>query len=180
MVCDGAIDLVMKGNLHTDVFMQALLDFEHGRRLPRRRVSHLYVVDTKGYGRLIGITDAAINITPDQNAKAQICQNAVAILPAVETLTFEIVSTLDAAALMLMLMLMARRGQIAGAILDGPLAFDNAVSPRAVAEKGIVSRNVLAKALEHFGGATAAGRVIGLSAPVVHNSRADAKAARLG
>ncbi len=205
MVRDGAADIVMKGNLHTDVFMRALMDEKNGLRLPGRRVSHLFVVETKGYGRLIGITDAAINITPDLNAKAQICQNAVdffhtlgvaqprvAVLSAVETVTTEIVSTLDAAALTLM----ARRGQITGAILDGPLAFDNAVSPRAVAEKGIisdvagvadillvpdlVSGNVLAKALEYLADATAAGLALGLSAPVVLTSRADTQAARLG
>lgn len=205
MVRDGAADIVMKGNLHTDVFMHALLDGENGLRLSGRRVSHLFVVENKGYGRLIGITDAAINITPDLNAKAQICQNAVevfhalgiaeprvAVLSAVETVTPEIVSTLDAAALTLM----ARRGQITGAVLDGPLAFDNAVSPRAVKEKGIVSDvagvadillvpdlvsgNVLAKALEYLAGATAAGLALGLSAPVVLTSRADTQAARLG
>jgi phosphate acetyltransferase len=205
MVRNGAAEIVMKGNLHTDVFMRALLDSEHGLRLPGRRVSHLFVVETEGYDRLIGITDAAINITPDLNAKAQICQNAVdffhalgvaeprvAVLSAVETVTTEIVSTLDAAALTLM----ARRGQITGAILDGPLAFDNAISPRAVAEKGIVSDvagvadillvpdlvsgNVLAKALEYLAGATAAGLALGLSAPVVLTSRADTQKARLG
>lgn len=205
MVRDGAADIVLKGNLHTDVFMHALLDAENGLRLPGRRVSHLFVVETEGYGRLIGITDAAINIAPDLNAKAQICQNAVdvfhalgvvkprvAVLSAVETVTTEIVSTLDAAALTLM----ARRGQITGAVLDGPLAFDNAVSPRAVVEKGIVSDvagvadillvpdlvsgNVLAKALEYLAGATAAGLALGLSAPVVLTSRADTQPARLG
>jgi phosphate acetyltransferase len=205
MVHEGAADIVMKGNLHTDVFMRPLLDAKNGLRLPGRRVSHLFVVEHNDYGRLIGITDAAINITPDLNAKAQICQNAVdafhalglteprvAILSAVETVTTEIVSTIDAAALTLM----AQRGQINGAILDGPLAFDNAVSPRAAAEKGIVSDvagvadillvpdlvsgNVLAKALEYLAGATAAGLALGMSAPVVLNSRADTQAARLG
>ena len=204
MVREARADIVMKGNLHTDVFMRALLNAETGLRLPGRRVSHLFVVEAAEYGRLIGITDAAINIAPDLSAKAQICQNAVdffhvlgvarprvAVLSAVETVTPEIVSTLDAAALTVM----ARRGQIAGAVLDGPLAFDNAISPRAVAEKGIVSDvagladillvpdlvsgNVLAKALEYLGGATAAGLALGLVAPVVLNSRADAKAARL-
>lgn len=204
MVRAGDADIVMKGNLHTDVFMRALLDADSGLRLPGRRVSHLFVVEAAGYGRLIGITDAAINIAPDLNAKAQICQNAidffhalgvanprVAVLSAVETVTPAIVSTLDAAALTLM----ARRGQISGAVLDGPLAFDNAISPRAVAEKGIVSDvagladillvpdlvsgNVLAKALEYLGGATAAGLALGLAAPVILNSRADTQAARL-
>ena len=205
MVRDGAADIVMKGNLHTDIFMRALLDAEAGLRLAGRRVSHLFVVETKGYDRLIGITDAAINIAPDLTTKAQICQNAVdafhvlgvaeprvAVLSAVETVTPEIISTLDAAALTLM----ARRGQITGAIVDGPLAFDNAVSPRAVKEKGIVSDvagvadillvpdlvsgNILAKALEYLGGATAAGLALGLSVPVVLTSRADTQDARLG
>jgi len=205
LVRDGAADIVMKGNLHTDVFMRALLDAKNGLRVPGRRVSHLFVVETNGYGRLIGVTDAAINIAPDLNAKAQICQNAVdafhalgvarprvAVLSAVETVTPEIVSTLDAAALTLM----ARRGQITGAIVDGPLAFDNAVSPHAMQEKGIdsevagaadillvpdlVSGNVLAKALEYLAEATAAGVALGLSAPVVLTSRAETQAARLG
>ncbi len=205
MVREGTAEIVMKGNLHTDDFMHALLNSETGLRLPGRRVSHLFVVESKGYGRLIGITDAAINIAPDLKAKAQICQNAVdvfhllgvaqphvALLSAVETVTGEITSTVDAAALTLM----ARRGQITGALLDGPLAFDNAVSPRAAREKGIVSDvagvadilvvpdlvsgNILAKALEYLAGATAAGLALGLSAPVVLNSRADTQAARLG
>jgi len=205
MVHDGQADVVMKGNLHTDIFMRALLDADTGLRLPGHRVSHTFVVEVPGQDRLIGITDAAINIAPDLTAKAQICQNAVdlfhrlgvaeprvAVLSAVETVTPSITSTLDAASLTLM----ARRGQITGALVDGPLAFDNAVSLRAVAEKGIisdvagradillvpdlVSGNVLAKALEYLGGAVAAGVALGLAAPVVLTSRADAMPARLG
>ena len=204
LVHEGKADVVMKGNLHTDTFMRVLLDAETGLRLPGRRVSHLFVLEVPGHERLIGVTDAAVNIAPDLAAKAQICQNAidafraigvaeprVAVLSAVETVTPGVVSTLDAAALTLM----ARRGQIAGAKVDGPLAFDNAVSPRAVAEKAIVSEvaghadillvpdlvtgNVLAKALEYLGGARAAGVALGLAAPVVLTSRADTEEARI-
>ena len=198
LVREGRVDAVMKGNLHTDTFMRVLLDASTGLRVPGQRVSHLFLLEVPGHDRLIGVTDAAINIAPDLTAKAQICQNAVdafhmigvgeprvAVLSAVETVTESITSTLDAASLTLM----ARRGQITGAIVDGPLAFDNAVSPRAVAEKGIVSKvagradillvpdlvsgNVLAKALEYLGGAWAAGVALGLAAPVVLTSRAD-------
>lgn len=204
LVRDGKADVVMKGNLHTDVFMRVLLDAGTGLRVPDKRVSHLFLLEVPGHDRLIGITDAAINITPDLAAKAQICQNAVdafhaigvaeprlAVLSAVETVTASIGSTLDAASLTLM----ARRGQITGSLVDGPLAFDNAVSPRAVAEKGIasdvagcadillvpdlVSGNMLAKALEYLGGAKAAAVALGLAAPVVLTSRADTEETRI-
>lgn len=204
LVRDDKADVVMKGNLHTDVFMRILLDGETGLRVPDKRVSHLFLLEVPGHERLIGITDAAINIAPDLAAKAQICQNAVdafhaigvaeprlAVLSAVETVTASIGSTLDAASLTLM----ARRGQITGAVVDGPLAFDNAVSPRAVAEKGIVSDvagradillvpdlvsgNMLAKALEYLGGAKAAAVALGLAAPVVLTSRADTEETRI-
>ncbi|MGR3271707.1 bifunctional enoyl-CoA hydratase/phosphate acetyltransferase [Thalassococcus profundi] len=204
LVHEGKADVVMKGNLHTDVFMRVLLDAETGLRVPGRRVSHLFLLDVPGHDRLIGVTDAAINISPDLAAKAQICQNAVdafhaigvreprvAVLSAVETVTPSIVSTLDAASLTLM----ARRGQITGARVDGPLGFDNAVSPKAAAEKGIlsdvagradillvpdlVSGNILAKALEYLGGARAAAVALGLAAPVILTSRADTEEARI-
>jgi phosphate acetyltransferase len=204
MVRSGEADVLMKGNLHTDSFMRVLLDAKAGLRLPGLRVSHVFLLQVQGHDRLIGITDAAINIAPDLAAKAQICQNAinvfhalgvarpkVAVLSAVETITDSIGSTLDAAGLTLM----ARRGQIAGALVDGPLALDNAISARAAREKGIVSDvagqadillvpdlvtgNVLAKALEYLGGAEAAGVALGLSAPVVLTSRADTKSSRL-
>lgn len=204
LVRDGLADVIMKGNLHTDVFMRVLLDADTGLRLPDKRVSHLFLLEVPGHDRLIGITDAAINIAPDLAAKAQICQNAVdafheigvveprlAVLSAVETVTASIGSTLDAASLTLM----ARRGQITGARVDGPLAFDNAVSPRAVAEKGIVSDvagradillvpdlvsgNMLAKALEYLGGAKAAAVALGLAAPVILTSRADTEETRI-
>jgi phosphotransacetylase len=204
LVRDGQADAVMKGHLHTDVLMHALLDKEHGLRVPGRRVSHVFIVEVPSNPKLLGVTDAAINIAPDLNAKADILQNAVelftligverpkvAILSAVETVNPAIVSTLDAACLTLM----ARRGQLHGAIVDGPLAFDNAISAAAAKAKGIVSDvagdadillvpdlvsgNILAKDLEYLAGAVAAGVVMGLAAPVVLTSRADPPASRL-
>ena len=204
LIRSGEADAVMKGQIHTDNFMRALLDQDLGLRLPGRRVSHVFMVDIPAYPKLLAITDAAINITPDLNAKAQILENAielcrligvdtpkVAVLSAVETVNPAISSTLDAACLTLM----ARRGQIAGAIVDGPLAFDNAISAEAAREKAIespvagevdillvpdlVSGNILAKNLEYLAGATAAGVVVGLSAPVILPSRADPPEARL-
>jgi len=204
LVRDGAADAVMKGNVHTDVLMRALLDKESGLRRPGRRVSHVFVAEVSSHPKLFGITDAAINIAPDLNAKMQILQNAVelfhllgvetpkvAVLSAVETVNPAIVSTLDAACLTLM----ARRGQIGGALVDGPLAFDNAISPQAAKEKGIISEvagdadivlvpdlvsgNILAKNLEYLADAVVAGVVVGLAAPVVLSSRADPPAARL-
>lgn len=204
MVAAGEADAVMKGIIHTDGFMRALLDPEHGLRLAGRRVSHVFMVDIPTYPKLLAITDAAINIAPDLNAKAQILENAVelakllgvarpkvAVLSAVETVNPAIVSSLDAACLTLM----ARRGQLADAIVDGPLAFDNAISAEAAREKEIVSPvsgdadillvpdlvsgNILAKNLEYLAGATAAGVVVGLSAPVVLTSRSDPPKARL-
>lgn len=204
LVRAGDADAVMKGNIHTDAFMRALIDKDRGLRVPGQRVSHVFMVDIPTYPKLLAITDAAINISPDLTAKAQILQNAIAllrllgietpkaaILSAVETVNPAIVSTLDAACLTLM----AKRGQIAGAIVDGPMAFDNAISADAAREKGIISRvagdvdillvpdlvsgNILAKNLEYLAGATAAGIVLGLSVPVVLSSRADPPAARL-
>jgi len=204
LVRDGAADAVMKGNIHTDTLMRALLDKERGLRIPGRRVSHVFVAEIPSYPKLLGISDAAINIAPDLNAKAQILRNAVelfhllgvatpkvAVLSAVETVNPAISSTLDAACLTLM----ARRGQIGGATVDGPLAFDNAISAAAAKEKGIVSEvagdadivlvpdlvsgNILAKNLEYLAGSVAAGIAVGLAAPVVLSSRADPPAARL-
>ncbi len=204
LVRTGEADVVMKGHIHTDALMHALLDEDRGLRVPGRRVSHLFVVELQSHPKVLGITDAAINITPDLNAKAQILQNAidffhllgidmpkVAVLSAVETVNPAIASTLDAACLTLM----ARRGQITGAIVDGPLAFDNAISRKAAEEKGIaspvagdadillvpdlVSGNILAKDLEYLAGAVIAGIALGLAAPVVLTSRADPAPARL-
>ncbi len=204
MVRGGTVDTIMKGNIHTDALMHALLDPENGLRVAGRRVSHMFLVDVPARTKLLGITDAAINIAPDLVGKAQILQNAidvfhvlgvetpkVAVLSAVETVTPSIVSTLDAACLTLM----ARRGQITGAVVDGPLAFDNAISLKAAQEKGItssvagdadillvpdlVSGNILAKTLEYLAGAVAAGVTTGLAVPVVLASRADPVPARI-
>ena len=204
LVRAGEADAIMKGQVHTDVLMRAVLDKDHGLRLPGRRVSHVFVAEVARRDKLLGISDAAINIAPDLAAKAQILQNAVdlfqllgvetpkvAVLSAVETINPDIPSTLDAASLTLM----ARRGQISGALVDGPLAFDNAISAAAAAEKGIVSEvagaadivlvpdlvsgNILAKNLEYLAGATVAGVVVGLAAPAVLSSRADPPAARI-
>lgn len=204
LVRNAEADVVMKGHIHTDIFMRALLDKENGLRVPGRRVSHVFMVENPAYPKLLAITDAAINIAPDLTAKAQILQNAVelvrllgaetpkaAALSAVETVNPAIVSTLDAACLTLM----AKRGQIADVVVDGPLGFDNAVSAAAAREKGIVSEvagdvdillvpdlisgNILAKNLAYLAGATLAGTVLGLAAPTVLTSRADPPATRL-
>lgn len=204
LVKSGKADAIMKGRIHTDTLMKALLNSKTGLRRSDRRVSHVFIVDVPAYPKLLAVTDAAINIAPDLLAKAQILQNAielmcvigietpkVAVLSAVEMINPAIVSTLDAAGLTLM----NRRGQISGAIVDGPLALDNAISSRAAREKGIVSEvagdadillvpdlvsgNILAKNLEYLAAATAAGIVMGLSAPVVLSSRADPPASRL-
>jgi phosphotransacetylase len=169
-----------------------------------RRVSHVYVIDVPTYPRLLLVTDAAINIEPDLEAKADICRNAidlahmigietpkVAILSAVETVTPKIPGTIDAAALCKM----ADRGQIVGGLLDGPLAFDNAISMDASRTKGIASAvagqadillvpnleagNMLAKQLQYLGGADAAGIVMGARIPIVLTSRADSVRTRL-
>ncbi|MEQ8356302.1 MAG: bifunctional enoyl-CoA hydratase/phosphate acetyltransferase [Kiloniellaceae bacterium] len=204
LVRDGAAEAVMKGNIHTDVLMRALLHKERGLRVAGQRVSHVFLAEVPSHRKLLGITDAAINIAPDLDAKAQILQNAVdffhllgvetpkvAVLSAVETVNPVIASTLDAACLTLM----AQRGQISGALVDGPLAFDNAISAEAAREKEIVSQvagdadivlvpdlvsgNILAKNLEYLAGAVAAGVVVGLAVPVVLSSRADPPSARL-
>lgn len=199
----GKVGALMKGALHTDELMSAVLDSEHGLRTGRR-ISHVFVIDTPRYPRLLLITDAAVNVAPTLEEKRDIVQNAielahtlgierprVAVLSAVETVTPRIPSTLDAAALCKM----ADRGQITGAVLDGPLAFDNAVSAEAAATKGIVSEvagradifvvpdiesgNLLAKQLEYLAGAHLAGIVLGARVPIVLTSRADPPAARL-
>jgi len=198
------VDAIMKGHIHTDVLMRALLHEASGLRVPGRRASHVFVVEVPTYPKLLCITDAAVNIAPDLNAKAQILQNAAevaraigvetpkaAVLSAVETINPAIASTLDAAALTLM----ARRGQISGVLVDGPLAFDNAISAAAAKEKGIASKvagdadiilvpdiisgNILVKNLEYLAGATLAGAVVGLTVPVILTSRADPVPARV-
>jgi phosphate acetyltransferase len=200
---NGEVDALMKGSLHTDELMGAVVKSDTGLRTARR-ISHVFVMDVPAYPRPILITDAAINIYPKLEDKAGIIQNAVdlahvlgiaepkvAILSAVETINPKISSTLDAAALCKM----ADRGQITGAILDGPLAFDNAVSLAAAKTKGIVSPvagqadillvpdleagNMLAKQLSYLAGAEAAGIVLGTRVPIVLTSRADSVRTRL-
>ncbi len=199
----GEVEALMKGSLHTDELMQAATHPETGLRTARR-MSHVFVVDAPHWPRLLLLTDAAINVTPDLEEKRDIVQNAidlahvlgiarprVALLSSLETVTPRIASTLDAAALCKM----ADRGQIAGGILDGPLAFDNAVSARAARTKGITSPvsgradvlmvpdldagNMLAKGLEYLGGARLAGLVLGTRVPVILTSRADLAEARM-
>ena len=203
LVRSGDAQILMKGSLHTDEFMHAVMVAETGLRT-KRRVSHVYLMDVPRYPRPILITDAAINVVPSLADKLDIVQNAidlahvlgiaqprVAILAPVETVNPKLPSTTDAAALCKM----ADRGQITGALLDGPLAFDNAISPEAAEEKGIVSDvagradilvvpnlvsgNILAKQLTFLAGADAAGVVVGASVPIVLTSRADSKAARI-
>jgi phosphotransacetylase/acyl dehydratase len=199
----GLVDALMKGSLHTEELMSAVVASATGLRTSRR-VSHVFVMDVPTYPRLLLVTDAAINILPDVAAKADICQNAidlahvlgigqpkVAILSAVEIVNPKIPGTLDAAALCKM----AERGQITGAILDGPLAFDNAISAEAARAKGIVSPvagladillvpdleagNMLAKQLQYLAGADGAGIVLGARVPIVLTSRADSVRTRL-
>lgn len=199
----GEIDAIMKGALHTDELMHCVVDPDNGLRT-ERRVSHVFAIDAPHYPRLLFITDAAVNIYPSLEDKRDIVQNAidlahalgvrtprVAILSAVELVTPKIKSTLDAAALCKM----ADRGQITGAILDGPLAFDNAVSSAAAAAKAIASGvagradifvvpdleagNMLAKQLEYLAGAQLAGIVLGARVPIMLTSRADDARSRL-
>jgi phosphate acetyltransferase len=199
----GEVDALMKGSLHTDELMAAIVPSATGLRTSRR-ISHVFVLDVPSYPRMLMVADAAINIAPDLKAKVDIVQNAidlaqvlgiesprVAILSAVETVNPDIPSTLDAAALCKM----ADRGQITGGILDGPLAFDNAVSEQAAKTKKIESQvagkadvliapdleaaNMLAKQLQYLAGADAAGIVLGARVPIVLTSRADTVRTRL-
>jgi phosphate acetyltransferase len=200
---EGAALGLMKGSLHTDALMHAVLDHQLGLRTARR-VSHVFVIDAPAYPRPLLVTDAAINIYPTLDDKMDIAKNAielahalgipkpnVAILSAVETVSSKITATLDAAALSKM----ADRGQITGGVLDGPLAFDTAVSVQAAQIKGLVSPvagvadvllvpdlesgNMLAKQLEYLGGAELAGVVLGARVPIVLTSRSDSARARL-
>jgi phosphate acetyltransferase len=199
----GRTESLMKGSLHTDEFMSAILKKETGLRTASR-VSHVFILDVPTYPRPLFLTDAAINIYPDLEDKIHIVNNAVglahalgietprvAILSAVETINPKIPSTLEAASLCKM----ADRGQITGAILDGPLAFDNAISKEAALIKGIESEvagqadifvvpdleagNMLAKQLTYLIDADAAGIVVGARVPVILTSRADTARARL-
>lgn len=199
----GEVQALMKGSLHTDELMHAVVDKEKGL-LTERRISHVFAFDVPTYAKPLFITDAAINVYPTLVQKRDIVQNAidlahtldieqpkVAILSAVETINPIIQSTLDAAALCKM----ADRGQITGAIVDGPLAFDNAVSSEAARIKGINSAvagqadilvvpdleagNMLAKQLEYLGDAQAGGITLGARVPIILTSRADNTITRL-
>jgi phosphate acetyltransferase len=203
MIRAGRGELLMKGSLHTDELMHAVADKLTGLQT-ERRISHVYVMDVPGHAETLFITDAAINIFPDLSEKRDIVQNAidlfiaiglgtprVAILSAVETVTPKIPSTIEAAALCKM----ADRGQIKGGVLDGPLAFDNAIDPEAARIKGITSAvagqaqilvvpdleagNMLAKNLIFLTHADAAGLVLGARVPIVLTSRADTVRVRL-
>jgi phosphate acetyltransferase len=200
---NGRATALMKGSLHTDLLMHAALQKDTGLRTSRR-FSHVFVLDAPLYGRTLFITDAAINIYPTLEDKVDIVQNAidlahvlgivaprVAILSAVETVNPKILSTIDAAALCKM----ADRGQITGAILDGPLAFDTAVNAEAARVKNLKSLvageadillvpdlesgNMLAKQLEYLGGARLAGIVLGAKVPIILTSRADSSESRV-
>jgi phosphate acetyltransferase len=200
----GEVEALMKGSLHTDELAAEVVSKEHGLRT-NRRISHVFLMDVPTYPRPLLITDAAVNIEPTLEDKVDIVQNAinlahilgipepkVAILAAVETVTPKMRATLDAAALCKM----ADRGQIAGALLDGPLAFDNAVSIVAARTKGIRSAvagqadilvvpdiesgNMLAKQLEYLADAISAGIVLGARVPIVLTSRADTAETRAG
>ena len=203
LVREGKAEALMKGSLHTDELMGAVVSREGGLRTARR-VSHCFVMDVPSYAETLIITDAAVNIAPTMADKVDIIQNAidlahalgialpkVAILSAVENINDKIISTMEAASLCKM----ADRGQITGAILDGPLAMDNAISREAAEIKGIaslvagdpdillvpdlVSGNILAKQLTFMSNADAAGIVLGAKVPVVLTSRADSVRARL-
>jgi phosphotransacetylase/acyl dehydratase len=202
LVKSGEAALLMKGSLHTDELMHAVVSEPSLRTA--RRLSHVYLMDVPSYARWLLVTDAAINIAPSLTEKRDIIQNAidlahvlgvsapkVAVLSAVETVNPAIPSTIDAAALCKM----AERGQITGGMVDGPLAFDNAVNFAAAQEKGIVSEvagqadilavpdlesgNILAKQLTFLAGADAAGVVMGAQVPIILTSRADAPRARI-
>jgi phosphate acetyltransferase len=203
LVRAGRAECLMKGSLHTDELMSAVVAAASGLRT-ERRISHVFVLDVPAYPRPLLITDAAINIYPDLETKRDIVQNAidlahalgiarprVAILSAVETVTPKIQSTIDAAALCKM----ADRGQITGALLDGPLGFDNAISEAARRAKHITSQvagrpdilvvpdleagNMLVKQLQYLAGAKAAGIVLGARVPIALTSRADSAQARM-
>jgi phosphate acetyltransferase len=194
---------LMKGSLHTDELMREVTSSKTGLRTARR-ISHVFIMDVPGHAETLFITDCAVNIFPDLDAKRDIIQNAidlftqvglgtprVAILSAVETVTTKIPSTIDAAALCKM----ADRGQITGGLLDGPLAFDNAVDAEAARIKGIKSEvagraqilivpdleagNMLAKNLAYLSKADSAGIVLGARVPIILTSRADSVRARM-
>jgi phosphate acetyltransferase len=202
LVKAGRVEALMKGSLHTDELMGAVVSREGIRT--ERRISHCFIMDVPGHAEPVIITDAAVNIAPDLDAKVDIVQNAidlahamgdaevrVALLSAMETVSGKVPSTVEAAALCKM----ADRGQITGALLDGPLALDNAISREAAAIKKIASPvagranvlvvpdleagNMLAKSLSFLAGADAAGIVLGARVPIILTSRADSLSSRL-
>jgi phosphotransacetylase len=203
LVRQGEAELLMKGSLHSDELLGAVVAKETGLRTARR-ISHVFIMDVPTYHKVLVVTDAAINIAPSLEDKVDICQNAidlvvslglkrpkVAILAAVETINSKMRSTLDAAALCKM----AERYQIRGGILDGPLAFDNAISREAARIKGIESDvagdpdillvpdlesgNMLAKQLSFLANADSAGLVLGAKVPIILTSRADSVRSRI-
>jgi phosphate acetyltransferase len=203
LVREAKVEALMKGSLHTDELMGAVVARDTGIRTGRR-ISHSFIMDVPGYAAPLIITDAAVNIAPTLAEKVDIVQNAidvahalgldqplVAILSAVETVNPNVPSTIEAAALCKM----ADRGQITGGILDGPLALDNAISPDAAAIKHIVSPvaghanvlvvpdleagNMLAKSLSFLAGAESAGIVMGARVPIILTSRADSLVTRI-
>ena len=198
----GEAEVLMKGSLHTDELLGAVVAKEGGLRT-KRRISHVFIMDVPTYHKVLIVTDAAINIAPTLEDKVDICQNAidlaislglatpkVAVLAAVETVNSKMSATIDAAALCKM----ADRGQITGGVLDGPLAFDNAISKDAAKIKGIKSAvagdpdillapdleagNILAKQLTFLANADSAGLVVGARVPIILTSRADSVRAR--
>ena len=203
LVREGRAEVLMKGSLHTDELLSAVVSREKGLRTGRR-ISHAFLMDVPTYHKALIVTDAAINIAPTLEDKVDICQNAidlaialgvktpkVAILAAVETVNSKMPATIDAAALCKM----AERGQIKGGMLDGPLAFDNAISKEAAKTKGIASEvagdpdillvpdleagNILAKQLSFLANADSAGLVLGTRVPVILTSRADSVRSRI-
>jgi len=203
LVRQGKAELLMKGSLHSDEILGAVIAKETGLRAGRR-LSHVFIMDVPTYHKVLIVTDAAINIAPTLEDKVDICQNAidlcrafgidrpkVAILAAVETVNSKMPATIDAAALCKM----ADRGQIKGGLLDGPLAFDNAISKEAAAIKGIKSEvagdpdillapdlesgNMMAKQLSFLANADSAGLVLGAKVPVILTSRADSLRSRV-
>jgi phosphotransacetylase len=203
LVRSGEAELLMKGSLHSDELLGAVVSRDAGLRTGRR-ISHAFIMDVPTYHKVLIVTDAAINISPTLEDKVDICQNAidlaialrvktpkVAVLAAVETVTSKMPATIDAAALCKM----AERGQITGALIDGPLAFDIAISKEAAKMKGIQSAvagdpdillvpdleagNMLAKQLTFLANADAAGLVLGARVPIILTSRADSVRSRI-
>jgi len=203
LVRQGEAELLMKGSLHSDELLSAVIARDTGLRTGRR-LSHVFIMDVPTYHKVLIVTDDAINVVPTLEDKVDICQNAIdlvvslgnkkpkiAILAAVETVNSKMQATIDAACLCKM----AERGQITGALLDGPLAFDNAISVEAAKMKGITSEvagdpdillvpdleagNMLAKQLSFLANADSAGLVLGARAPIILTSRADSVRSRI-